>query len=285
MGEPVLPVLRSLLFVPGGRADMIVKVGRSRPDAVVLDLEDAVAEGDKDAARATTVAALGELDLEPPVFVRVNPPGTPWFADDVAAVAGTRAHGVVLPKVESVEQLAALRRLLARHGRPDGVVVAGLETALGVADARPLLAAGAGAGVLAAYFGAEDYVADLGGRRTAEGAEVLYARSAVALAARLAGVAALDQVVLAVHDDDAFRRDAAQARALGYAGKLCLHPRQVALAHEAFSPTAEELAHARAVVAASTGGVGLVDGRMVDDVHVRMARAVLARAGEEPPPP
>ncbi|NMH91786.1 CoA ester lyase [Pseudonocardia bannensis] len=274
--------LRSLLFVPGGRADMIAKVGRPGPDGVVLDLEDAVAAGDKGSARRTVVEALAGLEVPAStlVLVRVNVPDSPWFADDVAAVAGTRADGVVLPKLERSGQLAELRALFADHGRPDAVVVAGLETALGVADSRELLAAGAAMGVVAAYFGAEDYIADLGGRRTAEGAEVLYARSQVALAARLAGVIALDQVVVAVHDDDAFLADAERARALGYPGKLCLHPKQVALAHRVFTPSAEEVAHARAVLAAATGGVGLLDGEMIDDVHVRMARAVLVRAGQ-----
>jgi len=262
---------------------MIAKVGRSRPDGVVLDLEDAVAAGDKETARRTVVDALGTLDFAGLVLVRVNVPGSPWFADDVAAVAGTRAAGVVLPKLERAEQLSELRGLFAGHGRADAVVVAGLETGLGVADSRPLLAAGAAMGVVAAYFGAEDYVADLGGRRTEAGDEVLYARSRVALAARLAGVAALDQVVVAVHDDERFLADAGQARALGYPGKICLHPRQVELAHRVFTPSEDEVAHARAVVAASVDGVGLLDGEMVDDVHVRMARAVLARAGEAAP--
>lgn len=264
--------MRSLLFVPGGRADMIAKVGRSRPDGVVLDLEDAVAAGDKDTARATVVAALAVLDVDAVVLVRVNPPGSPWFADDLAAVAGTRADGVVLPKLDRPGQVDQVR---AGTGA-DAVVVGGLETALGVADSRALLE---GSGLAAAYFGAEDYVADLGGRRTADGHEVLYARSRVALAGRLSGVPVLDQVVVAVHDDDAFRREAAQARDLGYAGKLCIHPAQVPLAHEAFKPSEAEVAHARAVVGASAQGVGLVDGQMVDDVHVRMARAVLERAG------
>ncbi|QJY49756.1 HpcH/HpaI aldolase/citrate lyase family protein [Pseudonocardia broussonetiae] len=268
--------MRSLLFVPGGRADMIAKVGRSRPDGVVLDLEDAVAAGDKDTARATVVAALAVLDVDAVVLVRVNPPGSPWFADDVEAVAGTAADGVVLPKLERPEQLDDLRARLAVRGRGDAVVVGGLETALGVADSRVLLE---GSGLAAAYFGAEDYVADLGGRRTADGHEVLYARSRVALAGRLSGVPVLDQVVVAVHDDDAFRREAGHARDLGYAGKLCIHPAQVPLAHEAFTPSEAEVAHARAVVEASAQGVGLVDGQMVDDVHVRMARAVLERAG------
>lgn len=272
--------LRSLLFVPGGRADMIAKVGRSAPDGVVLDLEDAVAPGDKDTARATVVEALGSLEVPDGtlVLVRVNAAGSPWFGDDVAAVVGTRADGVVLPKLERSIELVELRAQLEARGRGDAVIVGGLESATGVADARSLLTVGATVGLVAAYFGAEDYIADLGGRRTAAGTEVLYARSQVVLAARLSAVAALDQVVTAVRDDDGFRRDAAQARDLGYQGKLCIHPAQVPLAHEAFTPTEAELAHARAVVAASAQGVGMVDGEMVDDVHVRMARATLGRA-------
>lgn len=275
-GRPGL-LARTMLFVPGGRADMIAKVGRSTPDVVVVDLEDAVAAPDKDTARRTAVQAIAGLDAgEAVVLVRVNPPGTPWFAADVAAAAGSAAAGVVLPKLERVEELGALRELLAFGA----VVVAGLETALGVADCRALLATGVDAGLIdAVYFGAEDYIADLGGRRTVGGDEVLYARSQVALAARLAGIPSIDQAVVAVRDDDRFRADAAQGRDLGYHGKICLHPTQVAIAREVFTPSAAEIEHARTVVAASGSGVGLVDGQMVDDVHVRMATALLARAG------
>lgn len=275
--------LRSLLFVPGGRTEMVVKAYRSAADGVVIDLEDGVLPAGKDTARAGVLEAL--RTLEPPagtiVLVRVNAPGSPWHDADVAAVAGTRAHGVVLPKTETAEQIARLRAVLDSRGRGDAVVLAGLETALGVADARSTLAGSARAGVIGAYFGAEDYVADLGGRRTAGGTEVLYARSQVALAARLAGLPALDQVVLAVHDSEGFITDAEIGRSLGYQGKMCIHPAQVALAAQVFTPSPGEIAHARAVVTAARdgGGVAVVDGEMVDDVHVRMARDVLARAG------
>lgn len=265
--------VRALLFVPGGRADMIAKAGRSSPDAVVVDLEDAVAPADKDTARCTTVEAIDVLDAGGAmVLVRVNPPGSPWFDLDVAAVAASRASGVVLPKLERPEQLAQVRSML-----PDGVVViVGLETARGVADARILLAAGPdGAPVDGAYFGAEDYIADLGGRRTPGGGEVLYARSQVVLAARLSGVHAIDQAVVSVRDPDRFRADAERGRALGYQGKICLHPTQVEIAREVFTPSAGEIAHAAAVLAAAASGVGVVNGQMVDDVHLRMARAVL----------
>jgi len=265
--------VRSLMFVPGGRvAELLPKLARCRPDVAVADLEDAVAPADKDAARDAVVAALAaERPAAGAVLVRINGPGTPWHEADLAAVATAPVDGVVLPKYEHAEQLRSVRAAL-----PAGAaIVVGLESALGIADARPLLAERPDA----AYVGTEDLIADLGGRRTTAGTEVLYARSLVVLAARLAGVPAIDQVVAAVRDTEAFRVDAEQARDLGYHGKICLHPLQVPIAHAAFTPSEEELAHARAVLAAAAGGVGLVDGQMVDGAHIAMARGVLARAG------
>jgi citrate lyase subunit beta/citryl-CoA lyase len=270
---------RSLLFVPGHRLDLLAKVQRWRPDAVVVDLEDAVAAADKetarDAVRETELRVSGST-----VLVRVNPPGTPWFEEDVAAALRSGAAGIVLPKAEDPDAAARLgdRLAAAMTGVPH--LVAGIESALGVARAREVLAAPA---VTTAYFGAEDYIADVGGRRTAAGLEVLHARSQVVLAGRLAERPVIDQVVVAVDDDAAFTADAEAGRALGYGGKLCIHPRQVALAHAVFTPTEAEVAAARRVVAAATGaGVAVVDGQMVDAVHVRLARQVLDRAGVAP---
>ncbi|HEY1967950.1 MAG TPA: CoA ester lyase [Pseudonocardia sp.] len=268
-----------MLFVPAISLDKLAKVARVRPDAVIVDLEDAVAPDAKPAARG---AALEALAAARPgagrVLVRINGVGTPWYDEDVAAVSTAIAagmlDGVVLPKYERVAELAGLRAAL-----PAGaLVIVGLESARGVADARELLAGGPGARAEVAYFGAEDYIADLGGRRTPGGHEVLYARSQVCLAARLAGVATLDQVVAAVRDAEAFRADAEQGRALGFRGKICLHPTQVTIAHEVFTPSEAEIEHARAVLAAASSGVGLVDGQMVDAVHITMAHAVLTRA-------
>lgn len=271
---------RSLLFVPGSRPDMIAKLPRAGADLSVVDLEDAVAAGEKDSARRPALAAAAELDgAAGDVVVRINAMDTEWFEADLASVAEAVAaggvRGVVLPKYEQVEQLELVRGRL-----PAGaMVVVGLETALGVADSRPLLAAGPDA----AYFGAEDYIADVGGERTRDSTEVLYARSHALLSAHLAGVAALDQAVMSIRDDEHFRADAAAGKAIGYTGKICVHPRQVELAHEVFSPTEAQLEHARAVLAiAESGGVGTVDGQMVDDVHVRMARQVLARVRPTP---
>jgi citrate lyase subunit beta / citryl-CoA lyase len=279
---PELTRVRSMLFMPGTRADMIAKIPRFAPDVAIADLEDAVAAGDKAAARRTAAAAIDDLDPDSPstVLVRVNPVGTPWFADDIAAAAGSAAVGVVVPKLATQEQLGEVRQVLVQNDWTGALVIAGIETALGVADARPLLDAGPGfSNVLSgAYFGAEDYIADIGGRRSPGGEEVLYARSQVCLAAYLAGIPAIDQVVTDIADDARFLADARRGQSLGYQGKMCIHPRQVGLAHQVFTPTPEEVAHARAVVAAGQAGVGMVDGQMVDEVHVRMARAVLARA-------
>jgi citrate lyase subunit beta/citryl-CoA lyase len=276
---PELTRVRSMLFMPGTRADMIAKIPRFAPDVAIADLEDAVAPADKDSARRTTAAAIDALDPDGPstVLVRVNPVGTPWFAADVAAAVGCAAAGVVVPKLATRQQLAEVTLALAEHSWAGALVIAGIETALGVADARALLDSGAGR-LSGVYFGAEDYIADIGGRRSPGGEEVLYARSQVSLAAYLAGIPAIDQVVVDIADEAQFLADARRGQSLGYQGKMCVHPRQIGLANQVFTPAPEEVAHARAVVAAGEAGVGVVDGQMVDDVHVRMARAVLARA-------
>jgi len=260
---------RSLLFVPGNRPELAAKAPRSAPDAVVLDLEDAVPPAAKDDARALVQRAAAELAGVVPVCVRVNPPGTPWFADDAAALPDGLA-AVVVPKLESAAQVDDLAGALG--GR---AVVAGIETVRGVADAREVLRSP----VVACYFGAEDYIADLGGVRTPGNAEVDWARAFVAVAARLAGVAALDMVTIDFRDGDRFTSEARDARALGYAGKMCIHPGQVALAHEAFRPTDDEVDWARRLLAAfdAAGGDTIAfEGQMVDEVVAARARAVLA---------
>ena len=249
---------------------------RWTPDVVVVDLEDAVPDADKDAARL----AVAEADFSAagtPVLVRINPPGTPWYEHDIAACLDTTAAGIVLPKGENPEVVAGLRDRLA-DSAPGLTLVLGIESAVGVARARELLATG----VDAAFFGSEDFLADMGGRRTPGGLEVLYARSEVVLAGRLAGVAMIDQAVVAVEDETAFTADAETGRALGYVGKICVHPRQVALAHAVFTPSEAEIAEARRILEGAAAGVGVVDGLMVDAVHMRMAQRVLDRAEERP---
>lgn len=266
---------RSVLFVPGNRPELAAKAPRSGPDLVVLDLEDAVPAPAKVEARSLVGRAVDTLAGAVPVAVRVNPPGTPWFADDVEALPDGLA-AVVVPKLDTAAALDGVAEAVA--GRP---VVAGLETVRGVADAREVLRHP----VVACYFGAEDYVADLGGVRTRDNREVASARSWVAVAARLAGVAALDIVTLEYGDTDRFLAESADARALGYSGKLCIHPAQVPLANGAFRPSEEEVAWARRLLAAfdEAGGTTIgFEGLMVDEVVAARARAVLGAAAERP---
>lgn len=267
--------MRSLLFAGATRPDLVAKLDRAGADAAVIDLEDAVPAAAKDEARAALpelVASVGST----PVLVRVNDAASPWFGADLAAVADLPLAGVVVPKAERDADLGAVAERLGEGAE----VVAGIESAVGVARVEALLE---GNGATACYFGAEDYIADLGGRRSAGGEEVLYARSRVALAARVAAVPALDQVVVEFRDDAAFERDAEAGRALGYRGKLCIHPSQVTLANLVFSPSAAELERARGMLAAweegSARGVAAVEyeGEMVDGPAVRMARDTLER--------
>ena len=279
---------RSVLFAPGNQPALVPKLRRTRPDVAVLDLEDAVPAAAKAEARPVAAAGVAELAAAgsdgapgPAVWLRVNPVRSEWFADDVADLADLARHGltgIVVPKLETPNDMATVSAALVGL---DLGLMAGIETARGVADARDLLAH---PGVTVAYFGAEDYVTDMGGVRTADNAEVAHARAAVVLAARLAGVPALDIVVTDFTDDDRFRREAGEARALGYAGKLCIHPRQVPLAHEAFVPTAEEVDRARRLLAAydaaATRGSAAIafEGQMVDVPLAARARALLDAA-------
>jgi citrate lyase subunit beta / citryl-CoA lyase len=275
------PRLRSLLFAPATRPDVVEKLPRRGPDGVVIDLEDAVPAAGKAEARVVAHDLGARLAAEHPplaVFVRVNSVSSEWFADDVRAALTPGLAGVVVPKLETVAQLETVSDALAASGCVDLAVLAGIETAAGVLRVEALLRPP----VTVAYFGAEDYVADLGGVRTAAGTEVLYARSRVALAARVAGVHALDQIVTSFDDEQAFVADAAQGRALGYAGKVCIHPNQVGWANRVFSPSAEELDHARRLLAAYEAAAGtgeaviVFEGQMVDEPMARLARALLA---------
>lgn len=274
--------LRSLLFAPAVRPDFIAKLPERGADAVVIDCEDATPAGAKQEARSNVQALVPQLAGRCTVTVRVNAVASEWFADDISAlVPGISA--VVVPKVDSVAALDEVSRALDSAGLPDVGVLAGIETALGVADARPLLAHRR---VVAAYFGAEDFIADMGGVRTASNNEVLFARSAVALAGRLGGVPVLDQIVADFRDDDRYERECREARALGYSGKLCIHPGQVAIANAGFVPSADEVDRARRLLAAyesaSAAGRAAIDfeGQMVDEPLAAQARRVLALADD-----
>ncbi|WP_166845347.1 CoA ester lyase [Isoptericola sp. BMS4] len=280
----------ALLFCPADRPDRYAKA-LDRADAVILDLEDAVAVGRKEAARAALVGTA----LDPArVVVRVNAVGTPDHDADLAALARTTYRTVMLPKADG----HFVGPLLAPDGAPYAVVAL-CETAAGVL-AAPALAARPD--VVALAWGAEDLVASLGGT-SSRGADGLYrdvarhARSAVLLAAAASGKAAIDAVHLDLDDLDGLRDEALDAAACGFAATMCVHPSHVPVLRAAYAPSQAEVERAREVLAAAAGrtaalteaedgtpgadpGVLTVGGQMVDAPALRHAEAVLRRAGE-----
>lgn len=273
--------LRSLLAAPASRPDLMAKLPRAQPDAVFLDLEDGVPPDAKVAARATARRGAGELTVEHPeiqIFVRVNGLETPWFEGDVAEALVPQLAGVVVPKLESAADVDTVVAALRRARLAALPIMAGIESARGVASVDDVLLDP----VRWCYFGAEDYIADMGGVRTPGNLEVLYARSRVALAARIADVHALDQIVADFHHDARFVTDAQEGRALGFRGKVCIHPAQVALTHQVFTPSEAEVDRARRLLAAyeaaAARGEATLDfeGEMVDEPMARRARATLA---------
>jgi citrate lyase subunit beta/citryl-CoA lyase len=274
-------VPRSYLFVPGNRAERFDKALASGADAVVLDLEDAVAPEDKAAARdavARCLAAAGEA-LRARLVLRINDAATPWFDADLALLAAVGARSVMLPKAEELHTLARL------CGACPGIeVLALIESARGVLQAEALAAA---QGVSRLVFGTLDFALDLDLLDDpALGPLGLdAAASRLAWASRAAGLPAPVAGVTPDIDDPArLQADFARARAHGFGAKLCIHPKQVAWVHQALAPTATELDWAQRVMGAAALGPGAVrvDGRMVDKPVVERARRLLARAAARP---
>ena len=259
------------LFVPGDRPDRFGKALISGADRVILDLEDAVRAEAKSTARSAILAAA--LDWSR-VVVRINDAGSPFLADDLAFLPDCQAHAILLPKAETAASLARVRDAA---GRPVELLPQ-VETARGLAALPEMLSVPE---VSRAVFGHLDFALDLGGAPDWE--PLLHARSEIVWRSRLAGaLPPVDSVTTEATDPEAVRRDAAAARALGFGGKLLIHPAQVAPVTQAFAPTAEERAWAERVVAAMEGnGAGAVslDGRMIDRPVEEAARRILARAG------
>jgi len=285
---------RSCLSVPGSAPGKLAKASGLGADEIVIDLEDAVVSAEKAQARDAVVAALRELDWSAvTVSVRVNAPRTPWCHEDIAALAAiaTPLRSIVVPKVESAGDLAFVERLL------DGVEAGGtrreplrvqalVETAAGIARVQEI--AGSCERLETLIVGYADLAASLG--RTAAGAADLLAwdpiRAAVLLGARAHGLQAIDGPYLGLKPDAGFDAAVARARDSGFDGKWAIHPAQVAPLNDAFVPSAEEVADARAVLdaLARDGGQGAValDGRMLDEPVRLSALRVLARAGDAP---
>jgi len=284
------PLRRSLFFVPGGEPRKLEKARGLGADTLLLDLEDSVALADKDAAREQVAGLLRAGGFgAAEVAVRVNPPGTPFFEADLEQAVGAGAGAIMLPKSETATGLAEVARrieaLEARRSAGHGPVrlLALVETAAGIVQAPTLGAASARVDALC--FGHADFSRDMGlARADASEGVVLHARMALAIAARAAAVTPVDTVYLDVRDDAGFRADVERGLALGFEGKLCIHPRQVAIANEVHTPTRDEVDYAERVMEAfekaqaEGRGVFTVDGKMVDAPLVAAQQRVLERA-------
>jgi citrate lyase beta subunit len=269
---------RALLFMPGDDRRKIEKGAALGADAVIMDLEDGVALNRKVQARETIAAALREVDFgRTKRLVRINPVADDGlYAADLEATAPHKPDGYVLPKVESAQQVHEVSQRLNGTFH----LLAIIETARGVVNLREI----AESGVSALIFGAEDLAADIGAVRTPDGWEVFYARSAVVVHARAAGIQAIDTIYAHLENIVGLTAETEQALYMGFDGKLAIHPRQVDVIQKVFTPSAEQIERAQQLIesheahqAAGTG-VFVFEGRMVDRPMIRAAEVVLARA-------
>jgi citrate lyase subunit beta/citryl-CoA lyase len=282
--------LRSMLFAPASHERHALKAlsGEAGADAAILDLEDAVRPADKPEARARIRRWLGDRAGGPPAWVRINAMSTPFAYEDLVGVVGPGLAGIVLPKVETGAEVATADWLLTHlerlAGLPAGSValMPSVETATGLA-AVASIAVAAPARARRIMFGALDFSLDTGMAPAAGREGILWARAQLAIACRAAGMLPpIDTVYPDLPDTEGLRAEAEQARRLGFGGKACVHPRQVAVVHAAFAPTPAEVDRARRVLeafAAAGEGAIRVDGQLVDEPVVARARQVLGEAG------
>lgn len=280
---------RTMLFIPGNNPGMLINADVHGSDAIVLDLEDAVAPGEKDAARYLIHNALETLTpYKAEVIVRINAISTPYWKEDLRAVVPFAPSMIMPSKVDNGEDIRILSEEIGKIERENGIeeytvrliplleTASSIELSYDIATASPRMEA--------LYLGAEDLTADLHARRTKPGAEILYARCRLLTAARAAGVKAYDTPFTDVDDVEGLRTDAELARHLGFDGKAVISPRHVACVNTVFSPSAQEVEYAKAVIEAieegkrqGKGAVSL-NGKMIDAPIVARARQTLETA-------
>ncbi len=271
---------RSVLYMPSSNSRALEKAKTLAVDGLILDLEDAVSPADKPGAREQACAAAASGDYgHREVTIRVNGNGTEWHDADLEAACAAGPDGIVVPKVGSADEVRQLVAAMERHGAPDHTRLwAMVETPAAVLDAREIASASDRLAVL--VLGTNDLVKELNARFVPGRAPLLSALSTVVLAARAAGVAVLDGVYNDVRDLEGFTQECRQGRDLGYDGKTLIHPGQVDPCNTVFAPSDDEVEDARGVLEAweAGAGTGVVthNGRMVENLHVDVARRVLA---------
>ena len=277
---------RSVLFMPGSNPRAPEKARTLPADGLIFDLEDAVAPEAKEGARTIVPAALargGYGDRE--LVIRVNAIDTPWGHSDLATAATMPIHAVLLPKVENPDLVALTVSLLDGFGAPERLAVwCMLETPRGILYAREIAAASPRLAAL--VLGTSDLTKDLHAFPTRDRLPLVTSLSLAILAARAYGLAVLDGVHLDLADDEGFAAACRQGRELGFDGKTLIHPKQIAAANAAFAPTPEEVEWSRRIIAAHSEaaaagkGVVLVEGRLIENLHVENARRLLSLAGK-----
>ena len=275
---------RSILYMPGSNARALEKARGLPADGFIFDLEDAVAPDAKELARAQVCAAAGSGAYGGrELVIRANGLDTPWGRDDLAAAAQAAPDAVLIPKVDGPDDIRAAEDILTAAGAPDTTAVwAMMETPRGMLHADAIAASSPRLACL--VVGTADLVKDLRAEHTADRLPVLASLGLCVLAARAHGLAVLDGVFIQLDDMDGFTAECVQGRQLGFDGKTLIHPKQVAAANDVFAPGQEAVDHARRMIAAYAEaeaegrGVAVLDGRMVEKLHVENAHRLVALA-------
>jgi len=275
---------RSVLYMPGSRARALEKAKSLAADALILDLEDAVAPAEKLNARALVADAARARGFgKREVIIRINGLDTEWGLGDLVTACAAGPDAILVPKVNTAEELLKIERLMESNGAPETTKIwAMMETPLGMLNAQEI--AFASPRLAAFVMGTNDLVKELHGAHTEQRLPVITALGLAMLAARAADIACLDGVYNAYQDDAGLRESCLQGRAMGFDGKTLIHPAQLAVTNEVFAPSEEDLELARAYVAAFAEAtakgeaVAVVDGRIVENLHVENAQRLLAQA-------
>ena len=281
---------RTMMFVPGNNPGMMADAHIYGPDSIMLDLEDSVSMHEKDTARLLVYNALKTIDYgDTEMVVRINPLNTPYGKKDIEAVVKAGVHVVRMPKTETADEVREVEAEIEKVEREIGAVgrtriMAAIESALGVVNAYDI--ATSSPRMMGIALGAEDYCANLKTQRSKEGDELRLARETIVVAARAAGIDALDTVYSNLNDMETFRREVEYIKTLGFDGKSIINPRQIEVVNEVFTPTEKDIEKAKAIVAAikeaekKGSGVIALNGKMVDrPVVIRAERTItLAKA-------
>ena len=281
---------RTMMFVPGNNPGMMADAHIYGPDSIMLDLEDSVSMMEKDTARLLVYNALKTIDYgDTEMVVRINPLNTPYGKKDIEAVVKAGVHVVRMPKTETADEVREVEAEIEKVEREIGAegrtrIMAAIESALGVVNAYDI--AISSPRMMGIALGAEDYCANLKTQRSKEGDELRLARETIVVAARAAGIDALDTVFSNLNDMETFRREVEYIKTLGFDGKSIINPRQIEVVNEVFTPTEKDIEKAKAIVAAikeaekkGSGEIAL-NGKMIDrPVVIRAERTItLAKA-------